>query len=254
MRRQSILVLYLAGLLASGLSAQITVAAAANMQFAMEVIKTAFKAETGKDVKGVYGASGKLTAQIKNGAPFDVFVSADMSYPDSLFKWKYAIGKPKTYAYGILVLWTMKEYDLGKGLSILGDSSIAKIAIGDLKATIYGPAAVKAMTAANVYDAAKPKIVFGENITQVAQYITTQSADIGFNAKSIVLSPQMQGKGKWVEVDKSLYDPLAQGAVVLKYGQDNNPESSKAFYAFLYGKKAREILEKYGYILPEENR
>ncbi len=235
------------------IGAQITVATAANMQFAMDEIKTAFKAETGKDVKGVYGASGKLTTQIRNGAPFDIFVSADMSYPDSLFKWKYAVNKPQIYAYGILVLWTMKDYDLGKGLSILSDPSIAKIAIGDLKATIYGPAAVKAMVATQVYDAVKPKIVFGENVTQVAQYITTQSADIGFNPKSIVISPQMQGKGKWVEVDKSLYDPLAQGAVVLRYGTDNNPESCKAFYTFLYGKKAREILEKYGYILPEEN-
>jgi molybdate transport system substrate-binding protein len=235
-------------------TAQITIATAANMQFAMEEIKAAFKAETGKEVKGVYGASGKLTAQIKNGAPFDVFISADMSYPDSLFKWKYAVSKPKTYAYGILVLWTMKDYDLDKGLSILGDASIAKIAVGDLKSTIYGPAAVKAMTASGVYDAVKAKLVFGENISQVAQYITTQSADIGFNAKSIVLSSQMQGKGKWVEVDKSLYDPLAQGAAVLRYGQDNNPESSKAFYAFLYGKKAREILGKYGYVLPEENK
>jgi len=233
------------------LSSLMTVAAAANMQFALEEIKTAFITETGKPFQCVYGASGKLTTQIKNGAPFDLFVSADMAYPDSLYKWALATDKPRIYAYGVLVLWTMKDYDLAKGLSFLSDPSVVKIAIGDLKSTIYGPAAVKAMMATRVYDSVKSKLVFGENISQVSQYVTTLSADVGFSAKSIVTSLPLQGKGKWVEVDKALYDPLAQGAVILKYGKEKHPEVAQKLFDFLYSPKAREILLKYGYILPK---
>jgi molybdate transport system substrate-binding protein len=232
-------------------SGQLTVAAAANTQFAMEELRASFAAATGTEVKAIYGASGKLTTQIKNGAPFDVFVSADMSYPDSLRKWGYAVAAPRVYAYGVLVLWTLSELDLSKGLSVLGDPSVHKIALGDLKTTVYGPAAVAAMKKADVYDAVRSKFVFGESVSQVAQYIASRSADIGFNAKSVVLANEMKGKGTWVEVDRTLYEPLAQGVVICRYGQDNNPKLSSAFYDFLFSDKARDILTKYGYELPK---
>jgi molybdate transport system substrate-binding protein len=231
-------------------NAQITAAVAANVQFAMEDLKTAFKKETGVEVKTVYGASGKLATQIRNGAPFDLFVSADMDFPDSLRAWGYAPEKPRPYAYGKLVLWTLKDVDLEKGLAALSDTAIGKIALADPKRAPYGREALKALQRSGLAESLKPKLVYGENISQVSQYILTGNVDIGFNAKSIVLAPETQGKGHWKEVDSTLYDRIAQGAVVCKYGTENNPGLSSRFYAFLYSAPAREIFARYGYVLP----
>lgn len=170
-----------------------------------------------------------------------------MGYPDSLLKWGYATSKAKTYAYGVLVIWSAKGIDLTKGLSVLSQSEIRKIAIGDLTSSVYGPAAVAVLKKVHLYDILKDKFVFGENISQVAQYIVTQSADIGFNAKSVAIAEQMRGKGVWAEVDSTLYDPIAQGAVILKYGNDFNPVASRQFFDFLSSKEVREILVRFGY-------
>jgi len=228
---------------------QITVACAANMQFAMEQIKTAY-AKTGTEIKVIYGASGKFVTQIKNGAPYDVFVSADMAYPESLFVNKFAVAKPQIYAYGKLVLWTTKNIDLSKGIDAIKDPLVKTIALPDPKGAPYGREAIRALKKTGLYDAVLPRLVFGESISQAAQYIVLGSVDIGFNAKAVVLSSQMKGKGTWVEVDSSLYTPIAQGIVVCKYGADNNAGLSQRFVAFLLGKETRKILETYGYILP----
>jgi molybdate transport system substrate-binding protein len=230
--------------------AQIVVATAANMKFAMEELRADFSLKNGIEVKGVYGSSGKLVTQIKNGAPFDIFVSADVGYADSAVKWGYGASKPRIYAYGKLALWTMKNLDLKKGLSVLADPGIGKIAIGDPKVTVYGPASIAAMKSAGVYDKAKSHFVFADNIAQVAEFIVTQSADIGLTAVSIAMSEPMHGKGTWVVVDTSLYPPIGQAAIMLTYGKDNNPESTRAFYAYLYSESARAILKRYGYSLP----
>jgi molybdate transport system substrate-binding protein len=230
--------------------AQITAAVAANVQFAMEELKADFKKSSGIEVKTIYGASGKFVSQIRNGAPFDVFVSADMDYPDTLQKWGYASARPKPYAYGKLVLWTLKNLDLDKGISILADSSVVKIAIADPKRAPYGREAVKAMQRSGTADKASSKLVFGESISQVTQYVLTGNVDIGLSAKSVVLAKELIGKGKWKEVDSTLYDPIAQGAVVCKYGSENNPTLSARFLAYLYSEPARHILSEYGYILP----
>ena len=229
---------------------QITVATAANMKFAMEELRVDFSAIKGIEVKAVYGSSGKLVTQIKNGAPFDIFVSADVGYADSAVKWGYAASNPKIYAFGKLALWTMKNLDLKKGLSVLADSGIGKIAIGDPKVTVYGPASIEAMKKAGVYDKVKAQFVFADNIGQVAEFIVTQSADIGLTAMSIAISEPMHGNGTWVAVDSSLYPPIGQASIMLKYGDDNNPEITRAFYEYLYSEKARGILKRYGYSLP----
>jgi molybdate transport system substrate-binding protein len=234
----------------TGTFAQITAAVAANVQFAMEDLKADFKKATGIDVKAVYGSSGKFVAQIKNGAPFDVFVSADMDFPDSLSKWGYAAAKAKPYAYGKLVLWTLKDYDLEKGLDLLADSALAKIALADPKRAPYGREALKALQKSGVYAKVQSKLVYGESISQISQYILTGNVDIGFSAKSVVLAGEIKGKGKWKEVDSTLYDKIAQGAVVCKYGLENNPDLSARFLAYLYSKPAREIFTRYGYVLP----
>ncbi len=244
---------FLAAVLLAGFASadnSITVAVAANAQYAMEEIKAAFKKETGIEVKTVYGASGKFATQIRSGAPFDVFVSADMDFPDSVYAWGQAAEKPKPYARGKLVLWTLKNLDLGKGLSVLNDSSIAHIAVADPKKAPYGREAVNALKKSGMYASDSSRLVYGESISQVTQYIVTQNVDIGFDAKSVVLAGEVKGKGKWVEVDSTLYHPIEQGAVVCKYGKDNNPKLAEGFLNFLYSDSARAILVRYGYALP----
>jgi molybdate transport system substrate-binding protein len=230
--------------------AQIVVATAANMKYAMEELRVDFSTMKQIEVKAVYGSSGKLVTQIKNGAPFDIFVSADVGYADSAVKWGFSASKPKIYAFGKLALWTMKNLDLKKGLSVLADSGIGKIAIGDPKVTVYGPASIEAMKKAGVYDKVKAQFVLADNIGQVAEFIITQSADIGLTAMSIAISEPMRGKGTWVAVDSSLYQPIGQAAIILKYGEDNNLDVARAFYEYLFSEKARTILKRYGYSLP----
>jgi molybdate transport system substrate-binding protein len=231
-------------------AAQLTAAVAANVQYAMEELKTDYKKSAGIEVKTVYGSSGKLAAQIKNGAPFDVFISADMDFPDSLAKWGYASAKPKPYAYGKLVLWTTRDLDPAKGLSLLAEAGVEKIALADPQRAPYGREAVKALKKSGSYEQVKQKLVFGESISQVNQYVLLGTVDIGFTAKSVVVAADMRGKGKWAEVDTTAYDPIAQGAVVCKYGTENNPGLSAKFLEYLYSAPARTILAKYGYVLP----
>lgn len=237
-------------LLAGAANAQITVAAAANVQYAMEEISSGFKKATGIDVKAVYGSSGKLTTQIRNGAPFDLLVSADMDHPDTLVKWGYATGKPRPYAYGKLVLWTVKKLDLEKGLAVLADTGVGKIAVADPKRAPYGRESIKALKHTGIHDAVAARLVFGESIAQVNQYVLLGTVDIGLTAKSIVLAPDLAGKGVWKEVDSAAYSPIAQGAVVCKYGTEHNPGQSARFLDYLYSPPARSILSKYGYVLP----
>jgi molybdate transport system substrate-binding protein len=116
--------------------------------------------------------------------------------------------------------------------------------------TVYGPASIEAMKKAGVYDKVKAQFVFADNIAQVAEYIVTQSADIGLTAMSIAMSEPMRGKGTWVAVDSSLYPPIGQAAIILKYGDDNNPGIARTFYEYLYSERARAILKRYGYSLP----
>ncbi|MEO6094127.1 MAG: molybdate ABC transporter substrate-binding protein [Fibrobacteria bacterium] len=229
---------------------QITVATAASVQFTMEELKADFKKSSGIDVKTVYGASGMLSTQIKYGAPFDLFVSADMDFPDSLHKWGYAPAKAKPYAYGKLVLWTLKDLNLDSGMKALLDPKVVKIAVADPKRAPYGREAVKALLRSGAYDKLKDKLVYGENLSQVTHYILTGNVEIGFDALSVVMAGETRGKGKWKEVDNTLYDRIAQGAVVCRYGLENNPTSSAAFLAYLYSDPARAIFSKYGYGLP----
>lgn len=235
---------------AGNIHSQITIAVAANVQFAMEELKTEFKKSTGIEIKTSYGASGKFCTQIKNGAPYDVFISADMDFPDSLYKWGYAKEKPRPYAFGKLVLWTMKDLDLAPGISVLADSGVVKIAVADPRRAPYGREAVMALKKAGLFDKIESKLVYGENISQVAQYILTGNADIGFNAKSVVLAGEVASKGKWKEVDSALYAPIAQGVVLCKHGWENHPVPSRRFYEFLFSDKARAVFLRFGYRLP----
>ena len=228
----------------------LTVAVAANVKYAFDDLQKAFTRDTGIEVKSVFGSSGKLTAQIKSGAPFDVFLSADMGYPDSLYKDGVAVGAPRVYANGVLVLWTMNPLDLGKGIRVLNDPAVKKVAVASPELAPYGREAINALEYFKLRGAVEPKLVYGESISQVNQYIDSGAADIGFTAKSVVLAPAVSGKGKWVELPKESYTPIAQGAVILRYGNITNPVAARRFMEFLASSTARGILEKYGYLMP----
>ncbi|MFH2033901.1 MAG: molybdate ABC transporter substrate-binding protein [Candidatus Margulisiibacteriota bacterium] len=248
MKRSLLVISFLFLLSLSAFATEIKVAVAANLLFPFEEIKAAFEKETGDKVTCIMSSSGKLTAQIENGAPFDVFLSADMKYPNNLFKSGSAVTKPKPYAYGVLVLWTFNEIDLSKGIDTIKGKSIKKIALADPKTAPYGEQTIKVLAHFGLYDELKDKLVYGESLPQVNQFLETKAADIGFTAKSVVLAPKVKGKGKWIEVDPDSYLPIAQGAVILKRAKNN--ELAKAFYDFIFSEKAREIFSKYGYKLP----
>lgn len=228
----------------------ITVAVAANVKFAFRALETTFTKETGIAVREVVSSSGTITAQVLNGAPFDVFLSADTDYPERLRRQGLTASPAKVYAYGTLVLWTMKDLDLSRGVPLLTEDAIGKVAIANPKLAPYGRESISAMTHYHVYAAVEPKLVYGQNISQTTQYIESQAADVGFTAKSVVLAPNMKGKGHWVEIPHDAYQPIAQAAVILKHGRDQNALAAKKFFDFIYSPPARAIFARYGYVLP----
>ena len=226
----------------------LTVAAAANMQFAMEALTESFTNQTGIPCELVVGASGKLTAQIREDAPYDLFASADMKYPQSLFEEGFTNGPPAIYAYGRLVLWTL-EPEITPALASLGASHIKHIALADPEVAPYGKAAVQVLKANGQYDTLNDRLVYGESVGQTHQFITSRSAEVGFTAASLVLSPQMKGQGQWTEIDPELYEPIAQGVVVIGK-RESTEDPAIQFQQFLFSPEAQEILIRFGFNLP----
>lgn len=238
-------------LLASSIFANtITIAVAANVSYAINELVAEFnKTNPDTKVQVTLGSSGKFTAQIENGAPFDVFMSADMKFPKSLFEKGLAITEPALYAQGSLAMLSSKELDFSKGINIVTDANIAKIAVANPKTAPYGTAAVEAMKNANVLDKVESKFVYAESISQAVTYATT-AADVGFIAKSSLYDEKMSQYKEninWVSVDPSLYTAIDQGIVVLKNTKEE--ASAKAFYDFILGEKAKEIFIKFGYLV-----
>lgn len=229
----------------------LAVATAANVQFVVEDLKKEFEQKTGIPVQAIIASSGKLTAQISQGAPYDIFISADTKYPETLFREGSAFNAPKIYAFGALTLWTLREdLDLSLGIKTLEQKGINKIALANPETAPYGEQSIQAMKNAGLLEKLKPTFVFGESIAQTNQYILSKACDIGFTAKSVVLAPGIPQKGAWVEIDPSLYSPIAQAAVITLHGQNNHPRESRLFFDFLFSDKAREIFLRYGYTLP----
>ena len=224
---------------------KLTIAVAANMQFAMEELKQAFVEDTGIACETIIGSSGKLTAQIREGAPFDVFISADMKYPTELFKWQLTLEDPEIYAYGKLVLWSMVD-NLKPSIDLLTKDVISHIALANPKTAPYGAAAVEVLKRYKIWEDVKSKLVYGESIAQTNQFITSKAAEIGFTAKSVVLSPAMQHQGKWYELDQDIYPPIAQGIVLLRQRKSHHTDARK-FRDFLFSIKGKNILNKFGY-------
>jgi molybdate transport system substrate-binding protein len=232
----------------SPLFAQMTVAAASSMQNALKEMQAVFSKETGKAFATVYGASGKLTAQIKNGAPFDVFMSADMAFPESLSVAKLTDGKPVVYARGTLVLWSLKNADLSDYKKVLLDSTCNKIAIADPRTAPYGRAALAFLQNEKIFGIIEKKLVYGDNVSQAAQYVLTGSVDVGITAKSLAVAPEAAQKGHWVELPIAKYPPVDHGIIVLLHGKDNNPKESKAFLDFVLSANGQKILAHCGFM------
>jgi molybdate transport system substrate-binding protein len=247
MMKKTLITLLLA---ASAYAGQINIAVAANVSYAIDELKTAF-AKTHPDtrVQVTLSSSGKLTAQIKNGAPYGLFMAANMKYPEALYKDGIATTKPVVYAQGALAYLSARPMDFSKGIALVAGASIGKIAVANPKTAPYGTAAVEALKKGGVYDKVKDRLVYAESISQAVTYALT-AADIGFIAKSSLYSPKMaqyRQNVNWASVDPKLYTPIKQGIVLLKYG-GKNPEY-KAFYDFILGAKAKAIFRKFGYIV-----
>lgn len=224
------------------------VAVAANVQFAIKEIEVAFEKSVNKEIDIILGSSGKLTAQIQQGAPYDLLLAANMKYPQSLYQSGHAATEPSVYGLGALVLWTMREdLKLDDQLTGLSEPMVQKIAIANPKNAPYGEEAIKVFEYFKIKELVQPKLVFAESIAQTNQYILTKNCEVGLTAKSVVLSPKMEGKGTWIEVPEVAYQPISQGVVVTKYGTKNHPALAQQFYDFLFSKTSKEILEKYGY-------
>ena len=228
----------------------LTVAVAANVQYAFDDLAQAFTRETGTPVKPVFNSSGKFTAQIQNGAPFDVFLSADTHYPQHLADQGLAASAPVVYARGQLVLWTLSPaLQLDDWQAALKNST-GKIAVANPKLAPYGREAMRVLEQQNLAGPLTPRLVFGESISQTNQYIYSQAAELGFTAKSVVVSPEMRGKGRWLAIPPALYLPIEQAMIVTRHGAASQPEASRRFAEFMRGPQARRILEAHGYLVP----
>lgn len=226
---------------------KLRIAVAANAQYVAKKLAEEFKRETNIDADLIVGASGKLTTQIEQGAPFDLFLSADMKYPQELADKNLTLEKPRIYAYGQLIMWTLNKVVKLTRLADLTQPVFHKIAIANPSLAPYGEATMQALDKLKLANQLKDKIVYGESIAQVNQYLLSGAAEVAFTAKSIVLDPEQKDKGKWVAVDEKLYQPIAQGVVVLKASSGKTLADAQKFYTFLFSAKAKTILKAYGY-------
>jgi molybdate transport system substrate-binding protein len=241
-------VLLTLGLVVAAAAQEITVAAAADLQFAMQDIAGRFEKQTGKKVKVVYGSSGNFFQQIQNGAPFDLFFSANLDYAKKLEAAGLAeSGTLYQYATGKIVIWVpmASKLDLGAGVAVLLDSRVHKIAIANPQHAPYGQAAVAAMKKTGVYDRIADKLVLGENISQAASFVLSGSAEAGIVALSLALSPNMEGKGKYLEVPPEDYPVIQQACVVLKRSQKK--DVAREFLKFMKTPDVAEVLREYGF-------
>ncbi len=221
------------------------VAVAANAQFVAVQLKEAFKKQTGINAELTVGSSGKLTAQIEQGAPFDVFLSADMKYPQELYAKSLTTQQPAIYAYGSLVLWSHHKRDLSNGVQAILQADVHKIAVANPKLAPYGEATLQVLDKLHLWKKAESRIVYGESISQVSQYLLSGAADMAFTSKSVVLDSAMRNTGSWVAIDSTLYQPIAQGIVIMK--SSANLAAARQFYKFLLSPAAKAIFRKYGY-------
>jgi len=233
----------------------VAVAAAADLKFALDTLIADFqKKNPAIAVKATYGSSGNFFTQLLNKAPFDLFLSADIEYPQKLIDAGLAVkGSKFSYAIGRLVVWVPKDskIDVKKlGIEALLDGNIKKIAIANPKHAPYGRAAEAALKKLGVYEKVSTKLALGENIAQTAQFVESGAADIGLLALSLVLAPAMKDKGVYWEVPQDAFPKLEQGGVMLSWAKDVG--AAKTFQAYIVSAEGKKVLKDFGFLLPAE--
>ena len=247
-RRALVLSLVMALAMASAARAQVRVAAAADLKFAMQDVATQFEKRSGTKVDVTYGSSGNFFSQIQNGAPFDLFFSADIDYARKVDA--AGLAEPGTlyeYAIGRIAIWTPADtkVDVTRlGWKGLLDPSVQKISIANPEHAPYGRAAVAALGKAGIYEQVKAKLVYGENISQAAQFVQSGNAQAGIVAMSLAVSPRMKDGKRW-EIPADMHPPIEQAAILLKSA--NNKDAARAFLEFVKSEPGRATLAKYGF-------
>jgi molybdate transport system substrate-binding protein len=237
---------------ASAWADEVQVAVASNFAKPLEAIGSKFKAATGHDIKVSAGATGKLYAQIENGAPFEVFISADSKTPKKLVEAKQAEADSQfTYAFGTLVVWSSKDGYVDDKGEVLKKGEFQHLAIANPKTAPYGTAGMEVLEKLGLKDAVTPKLVQGENITQTYDFVSTGNAELGFVALSQVSKDGKLKSGSAWQVPEEMYTPLAQDAVLLSKGKDN--AAAKALLDYLKGEDAQAVMTSYGYALPKKD-
>lgn len=227
---------------------EVRVAAAADLKFAMTEMAGQFEKQTGTKVNVTYGSSGNFFSQLQNGAPFDLFFSADIEYPKNLEA--AGLAEPGTlyeYAIGRIVIWAPADAGMNvtkQGWKTLSDSRVQKIAIANPEHAPYGRAAVAALQKAGIYEQVKAKLVYGENISQAAQFVQSGNAQAGIIALSLAISPAMK-EGKSWEIPANMHAPIEQGVIVMKNAK--NKDTARAFLEFVKSEAGRALLSKYGF-------
>jgi molybdate transport system substrate-binding protein len=232
----------------------LTIAAAADLKFALDDLVKQFEEKyPATKVNVTYGSSGNFFAQFQNGAPFDLFFSADIGYPRKLAEKGLGADDVFLYAIGCIVVWAPKDSPVAVdklGIKALLEPSIRKIAVANPEHAPYGRAAVAALKALNVYDQVASRLVYGENIAQTAQFVQSGAADVGILALSLAVAPQMRDAGRFWQVPLDAYPRMEQGGIILNSAK--NLETARAFRDFVLGDNGREVLKHYGFYLPEK--
>lgn len=229
----------------NGVAQNLRVAAAANLQSVIKALSADFKRKTGITAETIVGSSGKLVAQMKNGAPFDIFLSADMSFPYALYKQGLTTKEPVVYAYGNLIICSTQNIGFVNWQRVLLTPSIKKIVIANPDVAPYGAAAKEVLIKEDILDNIKSKLVFGESISQTNTYIVTGVVDIGFTTQALIKDPTNKTKLYWKAIDPKSYTPIRQGLVILKRAEKN--AGAVKFYRYLLSTDAKQIFRKYGY-------
>jgi molybdate transport system substrate-binding protein len=225
----------------------VRVAVAANASFVLKKLAADYKKKTGVSIEVLSGSSGKLATQIKNGAPYHIFLSADMDFTEQLYEAGFALTKPKVYAMGSLIVGSSTMASLKNWKQLLSRNTGGKIAIANPELAPYGKAAQQALKKLNLYQTAISRLVFAESISQVNTYVLNKAVDLGFTTESLVYELPTATPFKWERIDAGSYSPIRQGAVLLKYAKSSNYANARKFYDYLFSAAAKNTFIHFGY-------
>jgi molybdate transport system substrate-binding protein len=234
---------------ASAHAGKITIAAAADLKFAMDEIVATFQRSNSADrVDVIYGSSGKFHAQIQRGAPYDLYFSADIAFPRALAKAGFAASEVRPYAVGRIVLWSAAMDARQMTLASLTDARVARVAVANPRHAPYGKRAEEALRAAGLWDKVEPKLVYGENIAHAAQFVQSGNAQVGVIALALAVSPELAGKGGYWLIPDHLHAPLEQGFIITRRLRQRTAQR----LPITWQPAARAVMTRYGFVLPGE--